>query len=186
MEKRVLLAALLSALFLAVYSNAMGRLMGPQRPPIASQGTRSPASNPEQALAKPPPSYSLQQLEQEDVTIIESPAIRFEIGQTSAAIRRVTLKQFQDASGNRLQQFGEPYNGRSSALYRDAVNRLVNAGLLEGGQEHLSVTHVGYLVADEVLAAGSHVSSSSLSSPERRGTSKKGGGLHVQYLDAVE
>lgn len=85
------------------------------------------------------------------------------------------------------QQFGEPFNGRSSALYRDAVNRLVNAGLLEGGQELLYVTHAGYLVADEVLAAGSQVSSSSLRSPERRSTGERiGGGLQAHGLDVVE
>lgn len=121
MEKRVLLAALLSALFLAVYSTAIG--------------PRTPLATPEQATAKSPAVYSLQQLEQEDVAIIGSPAIQIEIGQTSAAIRRVTLKQFQDASGKRPLQFGEPF-----PLLRPQINGSpVRARLLKQDQDSVKL-----------------------------------------------
>lgn len=52
------------------------------------------------------------------------------------------------------QLYGERYNLRSGALYTHAVNALLAAGLLTGGQKRLYVTHEGYLLADDILAGG--------------------------------
>jgi hypothetical protein len=53
------------------------------------------------------------------------------------------------------RSFGEAYDLRSSALYRNAVNQLMSSKLVEGGQEQLFVSNLGYRVADDILAAGS-------------------------------
>jgi hypothetical protein len=52
------------------------------------------------------------------------------------------------------QTFGEPFDLRSSARYRNGVNQLYSNGLVEGDAELLFVTHSGYLLADDILAAG--------------------------------
>jgi hypothetical protein len=53
------------------------------------------------------------------------------------------------------KSFGEAFDLRSSALYRNAVNQLMSSKVVEGGQEQLFVSHFGYLVADDILSAGS-------------------------------
>jgi len=93
MEKRVLLAALLSAAFLALYSKVLTTWY--PSPPARSQ---------EVAAEKPAPTLeaaaqSLYHLEDEDVVSIESESMELEIGKSSGAIRRITLKQFMDEAG---------------------------------------------------------------------------------------
>lgn len=52
------------------------------------------------------------------------------------------------------QTFGESFDLRSSARYANAVSKLRSHRLVEGDTKLLYVTHAGYLLADDVLAAG--------------------------------
>jgi YidC/Oxa1 family membrane protein insertase len=102
MEKRVLLAAIVSAVFLSWYSNFM------MRPAPAT--ARKPASlNPSQQTAAARQREYLQYIEQEEVTFIESQGIRLEIGRTSGAIRRATMKRFTDPATAEPLKFGGAY-----------------------------------------------------------------------------
>ena len=83
-EKRVLLAAMLSAIFLSWYSQTVMR------------GARSPTIQPAaKTVQKSPTTYHI---EPEDVIEIESSTLRLEIGRKSGAIRQAVLKKFPDAS----------------------------------------------------------------------------------------
>lgn len=86
MEKRVLIAAVISAMFLAFYSQTLTKTARPtaQSPAPASQ-TASP-TQPETAKA-----VFLQPLEIEDVKLISSPWMTLEIGRESGAIHRARL-----------------------------------------------------------------------------------------------
>ena len=91
-EKRILIAAVLSAVFMSWYAQAVlkGSGISPRRPApsVASTGTVEPPA----PQLVPPPGI------EEETLVLESPRIELEIGKTSAAIRSVVLKDFLDAS----------------------------------------------------------------------------------------
>ena len=94
MEKRVLLAFLLSALFLAWYGQHISRSMGtaPPAPTASAQSGERPALPPE------PAELVLKPLSDEESLILESASLQVEVGQTSGAIRKIVLKGFQDTA----------------------------------------------------------------------------------------
>ena len=97
MEKRVLLAALLSAVFLALYSKALS-IWYPSPP------ARQPQSQQQEAHERAEPAIEaagplVHHLEDEEVTSIKSEAIELEIGNSSGDIRRITLNRFMDKAG---------------------------------------------------------------------------------------
>src|SRR3989338_6827172 len=106
-EKRVLAAAILSALFLAGYSQMLSRWYGPSdrrgSPAAAVTGQTPTPGTP----LEPVTASSLQPLIKEDVINIESGELRLEIGASSGAIRSATLKKFRSSSNDSLLQFGD-------------------------------------------------------------------------------
>ncbi|MBI3021090.1 MAG: membrane protein insertase YidC [Candidatus Omnitrophica bacterium] len=107
MERRVLFAAVLSAVFLAWYSNVIARwgnvpgkdstLPTDQRQ-IQTQGTATRRASLDEIYIQP--------FENEEVTFIESTDLKLEIGKKSGTVRKAILKQFTDSSGKGLLQFG--------------------------------------------------------------------------------
>ena len=103
MEKRVLLAALLSALLLSWYSQA---IMKWQASPSSRSGA-APIATESKAETRANPATAF--LEQEErLSVIESNALRAEIGTRSAAIRRVVLKSFSSGGHPQLMSFSGP------------------------------------------------------------------------------
>ncbi|MBI4597169.1 MAG: membrane protein insertase YidC [Candidatus Omnitrophica bacterium] len=98
-EKRVLLAAALSAIFISVYSSAV---LKPSRQPAQQL---LPVASP-QTMSADVASYHILD---EDVTVIESRDVRLEIGKSSAAVRKVTLKQFHDSISSAPLQISSSY-----------------------------------------------------------------------------
>jgi len=97
MEKRVLVAALVSAVFLAWYS----KLLTTWYP---TRSSPQPAGDQQPVQEKPEPvpktaNPSLYPLAEEDIIVIQSQDLEAEIGASSGAIRQVTLRQFMDGSG---------------------------------------------------------------------------------------
>ena len=109
MEKRVLFAALLSAIFLAFYSRALTKSLGGfpryRQAVAAPQEAQAPAGHVGAPLIEP--------LEQEEVITISSPAMSVEIGKASAAVRRVVLAKFQNGAktGPLVFETGAPLLG---------------------------------------------------------------------------
>lgn len=106
MERRVLFAAVLSAVFLAWYSNVIARWgNAPGKDsilPTDQRKTHLPGAATQRAgLGE----ISIQRLEHEETTFIESTDLRLEIGKKSGTVRKATLKQFTDSSGHGLLQF---------------------------------------------------------------------------------
>ncbi len=93
MEKRVLLAAIISALFMAWYARLVGKWY-PQASPT-TQTIPGAAETPAAMSAKPVTTYPL---EQEDVLSLESPDLAVEVGASSGMIRGVSLKRFSGQS----------------------------------------------------------------------------------------
>src|SRR3989338_842944 len=92
MEKRILIAAILSAVFMTWYAQSVLKGAG-----SVSHRSAAPAANP--ATDKPPPpQLKLPVGLNEDSIMLESPRIQVEIGTESAAIRSVILNDFLDAS----------------------------------------------------------------------------------------
>ena len=99
-EKRVLVAALLSSLFLSWYARAIMH-WGP-RPPQAQPAAISKTQAAQAPSNSQPNSAELSNIyhiENEEVVILESQDLAVEIGSRSCAIRQATLKQFLDSSG---------------------------------------------------------------------------------------
>ena len=96
MEKRVLIAALISALFMAWYAQFVSKWY-PQTPKPAQEapGT-APAST--TISAKPATVYPLGE---EDVVALKSQDLAVTIGKSSGAVRSVSLKRFLDQTGSR-------------------------------------------------------------------------------------
>lgn len=130
-EKRVLVAAILSAVFLAWYSGFILK----SAPPAARKP--SDVASLQQVMQAPTEGY-LHSIEQEDVTVIESQDLQLEIGTASAAIRRVTIKRFTDPATGKPLQFGEPYPIlRVQVGEQPLTSRLVKA---EAGKALLETT----------------------------------------------
>ncbi|MBI3321040.1 MAG: membrane protein insertase YidC [Candidatus Omnitrophica bacterium] len=105
MEKRVLLAALLSAALLAWYAKALSvwyPALSPQPQP-PSQARPSPAA-PEPVMRAAEP--AIFPLEEEDAVTIRSSDLVAELGASSGAVRQVTLKRFLDETGRQPLQIG--------------------------------------------------------------------------------
>ncbi|MBN4905547.1 hypothetical protein, partial [Staphylococcus sp. EG-SA-14] len=52
------------------------------------------------------------------------------------------------------KQFGDMFDFRIGAKYKNAINLLFQNGLIDGHSEYFEVMHAGYLLADDILAAG--------------------------------
>jgi YidC/Oxa1 family membrane protein insertase len=114
-EKRVLMAALLSALVLAGYSQMMARWY-PQ--PQRAQSTQSVPQAPSSAKSAASPAQStLQHIGEEELITIESEDLVIEIGSTSGAIRTATLKKFGSGRGNGPLRFSS-----MAPLLRPSIN----------------------------------------------------------------
>lgn len=107
MEKRIFVAAAVSALFLAAYSHLLAKWYPAKPRPVASASQPTPTATEPAVLAALGPS-DLQPLFDEEVITIESPDLQIEIGKTSGAIRQATLKGFTSSSGDApLQAHGD-------------------------------------------------------------------------------
>ena len=96
-EKRVLLASMISFLFLIVYAQAVSRRpVAPER----SRQTLQAANQQEhvEAVLNETQTSPVPRMEPEGTTVIESKTLRLELGKSSAAIRQVILKEFLDDS----------------------------------------------------------------------------------------
>ena len=105
-EKRVLLAAIISIIFLTWYSRAV--LI--QTPAVVKRVVPSGGEPKPEPVSKTPEGAGAaipQLIDKEEVTFIESDDIRLEIGKTSGSIRQVTLKRFMDESKKNSIQFGK-------------------------------------------------------------------------------
>jgi len=105
MEKRILTAALLSFVFMMWYASLVSKRMpraAPQAPSSASP-VASEEARPSEMSASHAKSYLL---EAEDVIFIESERLLLEVGKKSAALRVVTLKEYQDLKSDRPLAFG--------------------------------------------------------------------------------
>ncbi len=89
MDRRVLVAAAVSLFFMAIYSQWLT-----QRYPQAS---RPPAARPARLEAQRTPA-ALPPLEEEPTLLLTNPLLEVEIGQKSAAIRRVALRTFHHST----------------------------------------------------------------------------------------
>ncbi len=102
MEKRVLLAALICAVFLSWYSKTLFK-------PLSKNKLVLKPSPSQEAVQEQEKTVRLLQpiLESEDTVYLESPGLSLELGKTSGAIRHVTLKQFLDTTGKAPIRFGQ-------------------------------------------------------------------------------
>ena len=87
-EKRVLIAAMLSALFLALYSHFLTKKLPVKTSNIDIVSKATPNAQPRQ--------QETQLIEKEDVVVISSGEIEVEVGKLSGSIRKVALKNFKD------------------------------------------------------------------------------------------
>lgn len=97
MEKRVLLAALLSALFLSWYSQTVLKRITP----TTQSRSVAPENTPQANEAAP----TAQLLSDEEVITIESDALKLELGASSGSVRGVTLKRFLNESRTEALRF---------------------------------------------------------------------------------
>ena len=104
MEKRVLFAAMLSAVFLAWYSQFVARSI--RKPTATQQAKLAATSNGSNPTATPVPEQPYL-IENEDVIALESSSLLLEVGRASGAVRRVTLKQFKQSEGAGPLQLGD-------------------------------------------------------------------------------
>ncbi len=98
MEKRALLAAMLSALFLAFYSQTLRTnpsAKGLNRQPLTRPATETGTAS-TQLMAHEPDRTFIYHIENEEVVSIHSDEVALEIGRASGAIRHVVLKRFLD------------------------------------------------------------------------------------------
>ena len=96
MEKRVLIAALISVLFLSWYSQMLTKIYG-------SPASRTSLGRSQQTAGSPTTAIQGQKsatypIEKEEVLSISSEDLELEIGKSSGAVRKATLKRFMDSS----------------------------------------------------------------------------------------
>ena len=104
-EKRVLLAALLSFLFLSVYSSVIIKRYPPQT--HLKGETNFPSKTTPSIAPIIAADTLIQQLHNEDVITIESAELKIEIGATSASVRSATLPKFSDTETQHPLLFGQ-------------------------------------------------------------------------------
>jgi YidC/Oxa1 family membrane protein insertase len=161
MEKRVLLAAVISIAFMLLYSKLIVRWYGPpvNGGTVAGKSQGPPAVPDDQAertqLGPVPLPDQLYFILEEDVVSIESDELRVEIGRDSGAVRQVVLKRFQDSSGQAQLGFGgkipvlmakvghKPFTWH---LLREHRGGLVLEANGEGGNRY----HLTYTLAEDV------------------------------------
>lgn len=155
MEKRVLLAALLSCLFVSWYL----RFLPIGRTPSHAGLTSLPA-NP-QSAQKPfhqrqrTPTVSLFPAGEDEQTIrIESKAIALEIGTSSGAVRRAMLKSFKSAEGQAPLEVGAAGPLLSVAFHDEdnqlsLIDRSEQHVVLESRQEGIPKSRLTYTIHDE-------------------------------------
>ena len=111
MERRVLLAAAISSLFLVFYLQTVAKIPPPV--PQSSQQQRvvdvNSAQESVESSAHTRHDALKKVMAQEGVVLIESPEVSLEIGKKSAAIRRVTMKRFSDTTTHQTLQFGNAW-----------------------------------------------------------------------------
>ena len=106
-DKRVLLAAILSAVFLTWYSQVVMRGSGGSAPRPTGGIGQEPNQQDRRSQAQETKKLSyIHHVEQEDVIEIESSVLRLEIGRKSGAIRRAIMKKFLDASAKSPLELG--------------------------------------------------------------------------------
>lgn len=120
MEKRVVFAAILSAVFLSIYLQLVTRLSGPRTAAQGGGAENLSAASPSQSGEKraAPFDEALQYLDHEEVMQIESGEMRIDVGSSSGGIRRVYLKNFVSHEGDPLSIGNGEYLLR--VLMRDA------------------------------------------------------------------
>ena len=106
-EKRVLTATILSALFLAGYSQVMSRWYGPSAQRLSREAAATAQTLTKEISLDPTLHGLVQDIIKEDVINIESRDMRLEIGSSSGAIRVVTLKKFPSSLNNSPIQFSD-------------------------------------------------------------------------------
>lgn len=148
-ERRVLIASILSALFLAAYA----QMIAPARP--VRRVTAQPAlTEPATVLRAEQPKPFIRPLEQEEMVSLESPELLVEIGARSGAIRRVTLKRFlRESSHTALQVSGEPalvrvFSGAEEIQWAFAERTSVGAKL-DGRDESGNSYHIIYSISSD-------------------------------------
>ena len=91
MEKRVLIAAVISAVFMTWYAQSVLRWTEPARKRLSTA-----AIDTQKTTMPPAPQPVLVPAEPEELVVLESSAVQLEIGAGSASIRSVVLKKFLD------------------------------------------------------------------------------------------
>ncbi len=129
MEKRVLIAAVLSALFMAWYARLVGKWY-PQASPT-TQTIPGAAQVPAAMSAKPATVYPL---EQENTVSLESPDLTVEVGASSGMIRRVSLKRFSGQSEGRPLEISTG----SALVYLNLSRNPASWHLIEHSAERLT------------------------------------------------
>ena len=104
MEKRVVLAAVLSAVFLSWYAHAMSKWTG--RSPGAG---RPIPPTPTATAISDRPEATMDLLLEEEVLTVESDQLAVEFGKQSADIRRVLVKQYPAKDGRPVQFGGQTF-----------------------------------------------------------------------------
>ena len=99
MEKRVLLAALLSAIFLSWYSQSILKRPAHSRPAPPS------AASENTAVLASPKKPAAQHLIDEEAVFIASEAIQLELGTSSGSVRSATLMKFLNESKTAALRF---------------------------------------------------------------------------------
>lgn len=101
MEKRVVFAAILSAIFLTIYVQIVTRVSGPMSPGQGGGAERPSAAALSQPEKPREASFNemLQYIDHEEVTQIESDDVRLDVGVSSGGIRRAYLKRFVSHDG---------------------------------------------------------------------------------------
>ena len=163
MEKRVLAAALLSAIFLAGYSQLISRWYG-------SKAVRpvQPAARPDAAISAAPQIHgqatTLQHFVDEEVIFIESQHLRLEIGTLTGTVRRAVLKTFQSSSSNSPLEFGGPVpilscQIGSRELKWTIINSTPNTATFNAVDSENNNYHISYRIDDQNPVLNAQLSS---------------------------
>lgn len=137
-ERRVLLAAAVSAIFLAWYAQFLTRWTKPAQPTGAV--AQAPANTETRS-----PAYETPQLSaQESVAIIESEDITLEIGEHTGAVRAATVKRFSLRIAGAVPLFGV-YQGLKP-LELHVVDRSANRLTLESRTQNAQAYQISYVL----------------------------------------
>ena len=147
MEKRVLLAALISSLFLAWYVQSVVKPTPPARPDASAITKPAPSAISSDKQLTASEKADIYYLDKEDVVTIESEHLAVEIGTASGAIRQATLKKFLNtAKTSQLRAHtgmplfrAEPTQGLSWTLAsHDADSAVLSSKDSDGNNYHIT------------------------------------------------